>query len=223
MLELRILGPLEVCWDGRPLRLPGVASRQVLALLVLRSGTWMTADRLIDELWQNQPPASARKAVQMHVSRLRRALGSRAFILASGPAGYRLEISPEQVDAVRFERLVKDAENALGGSEPERARALFVEALGLWRGAPLAELSVDGALAAEVARLEELRLVALEQRIEADLQLGRHVDLIGELRGMGERLRMFPARAAPPFASTQQSRRPPRRCSFSSKGEASDT
>lgn len=186
MLEFAILGPLEVRADGQSVELPGSASRRVLAALVVGYGDWMSAGRLIDEVWGELPPASARKALQMHVWRLRRALAVAVAdpqrVLASGPAGYRLDVAGGQVDAVRFEQLVKAAGSALASSQPEKGRELLVEALGVWRGPPLSELSLAGETAAEIGRLEELRLAALEQRIEVDLQLGRHVDVIGELR-----------------------------------------
>jgi predicted ATPase/DNA-binding SARP family transcriptional activator len=183
MLEFRILGPLEVRCDGRALDLPGLASRRLLALLVLRSGGWVTADRLVDELWEERPPDSARKALQMHVSRLRRAFGAAASVLQSGAAGYRLGIAPEQVDAGQFERLAEEAAE-LVVSDPERAREQLVAALGLWRGAALAELSLGASGAGELARLEELRLLAVEHRLDADLRLGRHVEVIGELQNL---------------------------------------
>lgn len=177
------MGPLEVCSDGRALELPGLASRRVLALLVLRAGGWVTADRLVDELWGGRPPDSARKALQMHVSRLRRVLGAAASVLESGAAGYRLQIAAEQVDAKRFERLVEEAAGLVVG-EPERAREQLLAGLGLWRGAALAELSLGAVGAGEVARLEELRLLAVEQRLDADLRLGRHVEVIAELQNL---------------------------------------
>ena len=186
MLEFRVLGPLEVCRSGQPVSLPGRASRRVLAALALRAGTWVSVDRLIDELWGERPPTRARNALQTHVWRLRGAFAAGApdaeQVIRSGSAGYRLEVDTEAVDAARFERLIGDAGGALGRAEPVQGRALLIEALGLWRGPPLSELSLDGALAGELERLEELRLGAIEQRIDADLQLGAHHGLIGELR-----------------------------------------
>jgi predicted ATPase/DNA-binding SARP family transcriptional activator len=176
-LEFRVLGPLEVDRDGKPIELPGRGSLRALAAVVLRAGAWVSVERLIEDLWGERPPAAARKAVQMHISRLRGALGDGT--IASGPAGYRLDARPDAVDATRFARLVERARET---SEPSRARVCAVEALALWRGSPLEELSLEGALAAEVQRLEELRLVALELRIEADLRLGRHRELVAELR-----------------------------------------
>src|SRR5215207_3774018 len=109
MLEFRLLGPLEVCRDGQPIVLPGAASRQVLVVLALRAGEWVSAARLTDELWAERPPVSARKALQMHISRLRRALADAgpdaSRVLVSGAGGYRLAVAAEQIDAARFERL----------------------------------------------------------------------------------------------------------------------
>ena len=179
MLELRVLGPLEVWRDGQALALPGAASRRLLAALALRAGRWVSTERLIDEVWGAQPPASARKALQMHVSRLRGALAGDAGILLSGPHGYRLALAPEQFDAARFERLSDEGRRALAESDAPVAHRCLAAALALWRGPPLEGL---GVLEPEVARLEEARLVALEQRIDADLLLGRHIELVGELQ-----------------------------------------
>jgi predicted ATPase/DNA-binding SARP family transcriptional activator len=188
MHEFRVLGPLEVSRSGQPVDLPGPASRRVLAALVLRAGTWVSVDRLIDELWGERPPATARKALQMHVSRLRAALDAGApeakRLIVGGSAGYRLEVDPSSVDAARFERLVAEARGALERAEPVRQRALLLQALALWRGPPLPELSLEGALAGELQRLQELRLQAIEERIDADLQLGGARESIGELRGL---------------------------------------
>ena len=181
MLEFRVLGPLEVRRDGQPIALPGLTSRRVLAALALRAGDWVSVDRLIDELWGERPPASARKALQMHVSRLRAAMAvgepGAARMLERGTDSYRLEVPRDAVDAVRFEDLLADAQAA---DDPSAARAKLEQALALWRGAPLAELELGGALAGELQRLQELRLVALELRIEQQLRLGS--DVVGELR-----------------------------------------
>ena len=161
MLEFRVLGPLEVCRDGQPIALPGIASRRVLAVLALRAGEWVSVDRLIDEMWSERPPASARKALQMHVSRLRSALSSSgvdgASVLESGPAGYRVAVSLEDIDAKRFEQAVETAQRAIAELRPDCAGASLRDALDLWRGPPLAELSLaDGPLASELRRLERL-------------------------------------------------------------------
>src|SRR3954451_21563060 len=146
MLEFRVLGPLEVSRRGQPIALPGHASRRLLAALALRAGTWVSVDRLIDELWGQAPPATPRKALQMHVSRVRAALAAAGpgteRLLVSGSAGYQLKVDPESVDATRFERLVREAGGAFERAEPGQARALLLEALAMWRGPPLAELSL---------------------------------------------------------------------------------
>lgn len=122
MLEFAILGPLEVRADGQPVELPGSASRRVLAALAVGYGEWLSADRLIDEVWGERPPEAARKALQTHIWRLRRALAAAVpdpeCVLASGPAGYRLDLTAGQLDAVRFERLVEAARSAHAASEP---------------------------------------------------------------------------------------------------------
>src|SRR5829696_7905969 len=106
MLEFRVLGPLEVLGDGRPIRLPGSASRRALAALALRPREWVSVDQLIDDIWGERPPASARKALQMHVTRLRRAMSApddvQPNVLVSGQAGYRLDVASEQLDVCRF-------------------------------------------------------------------------------------------------------------------------
>src|SRR5689334_4152446 len=102
MLELRLLGPLEVCRDGEPIALPGSASQRVLAALGLHAGDWLSAERLIDDVWGDRPPGSARKALQMHISRLRGALGDEANRIEHGPAGYRLSVPAEQIDTTHF-------------------------------------------------------------------------------------------------------------------------
>src|SRR3954468_8218692 len=126
MLEFRVLGPLEVCRSGGPIPLPGQTSRRVLAALALRAGSWVSADRLIDELWGERPPASARKALQMHVWRLRAALADAAphtdSLIATGSAGYRLDVDSEAIDAGRFERLFGEAERALERTQLARGR-----------------------------------------------------------------------------------------------------
>jgi predicted ATPase/DNA-binding SARP family transcriptional activator len=183
MLELGILGPLEVRRDEAPLPLPGIASRRVLAVLVVARGQWLSADGLVEELWPQRSPAPARKALQMHIVRLRRALGADAGVVQSAGAGYRLDVGSLQIDAARFEYLIEEGQRVLG-RDAERARTLLTEALALWRGRPMAEFEPAGSVAAESRRLEELRLAALESRIEADLYVGRHLEIIGELRGL---------------------------------------
>jgi YVTN family beta-propeller protein len=182
MLEFRVLGPFEVVEHGRPLALGGPRQRALLAILVLRRGEVVSADRLIDLLWGERPPATAAKTLQGYVSHLRKALGDGVLLTRSG--GYVLAAEPEQVDAEQFEAPVADAREALAVGDAARARELLVSALALWRGEPLADLAYDQFAAGEVARLEEARVAALEDRIEADLALARHRAVVGELEAL---------------------------------------
>jgi DNA-binding SARP family transcriptional activator len=174
-VEFRVLGPLEVRRDGRRLDLPGSKRRALLALLILRANEVVRSDRLIEELWGERQPANAAAALQNHVSRLRKDLG--ADVLVTKPWGYVLRAGRGSVDLRRFEWLLEEAK-PLAARE---RRAKLAEALDLWRGPALADLADEEALAAEIRRLEDLRLGALEQRIDADLELGGHEQLVPEL------------------------------------------
>jgi DNA-binding SARP family transcriptional activator len=178
-LEFRILGPLEVVERDRALTLGGSRQRTLLAVLLTRANQVVSADRLIDELWGDQPPGNAANALHYHVSRLRKALGPDAPIVTRDP-GYLIRVGPDELDLLRFERLVEEGQDAA----PDRAAQLLREALGLWRGPALADLTETSAARSEIRRLEELRLSALEQRCEADLALGRNADLVGELEAL---------------------------------------
>ena len=187
-VEFRVLGPVEVWVQGRRLALGGSKPRAVLALLLLDAGRVVSVERLINELWDKQPPRGARNTVQRHVSHLRRVLerdggAVPGQVLVTRPPGYLLRVEPDQVDLYRFERLVAQAKTALSTGEPEQAARMLREALALWRGPALADVAEPVRWTAG-ARLEEARLAALEERIEADLMLGRHDDLIGELTGL---------------------------------------
>jgi len=186
-MEFRILGPLQVLDEGRELPLGGAKQRAVLALLLLDPNRVVSRDRLIDELWHTDPPATAPTALQVYVSQLRKALG-RDLILTQ-PPGYLIRVSDGELDLHRFELLVATAR----GEEPAEAARLHREGLALWRGAPLAELG-DSFARGERARLEEQRLAALEQRIEAELALGHHAELVPELEGL---VREQPLRGRP--------------------------
>jgi DNA-binding SARP family transcriptional activator len=185
MLEFRILGPIEVWHDGTQLQLGGPKQRAVLALLLLDAGRVVSTDRLIDLLWAEQPPPTAATSLQNFISQLRKLLG--AEVLVTKPPGYRLELQPEQFDLERFHRLV-DAARQEG---PEGRAAKLREALALWRGPPLADVAFEPFAQPEIARLEELRLAALEDRIEAELEAGRHAELVGELESI---VREYPLR-----------------------------
>src|SRR3954453_5736388 len=173
-MDYRLLGPLEVRGDEGPLPLGGAKQRALLALLLLNANRVVSRERLVDLLWDEQPPASAVTNVHGYVSRLRKVLPPDE--LQTHPSGYLLRVEPERIDLLRFERLVADARQA----DPGRASGLLHEALGLWRGPPLAEFEESFARV-EGGRLEDLRLAAVEERIEGDLALGRHADVAGEL------------------------------------------
>ena len=154
-----------------------------VALLVLEAGRVVPAGRLVEELWQGRPPPGAAKTLRSYVSRLRTALEPDAALTARA-GGYVLSVSAGVIDAERFERLVAVAQDALGGGDAAAAGGRFREALGLWRGRALAGAVEAEQLAREAARLEELRLVAVEGRIEADIALGLHAEVTGELEGL---------------------------------------
>jgi DNA-binding SARP family transcriptional activator len=176
-VEYRILGPLEVIEDGQRVALAGAKQRALLAILLLHANETVSRDRLIDDLWGDEPPETAKTALQVHVSQVRKDLGSEAIVTRA--PGYLVEVEEGQLDADRFEQLVDAARNKPASETAEDLR----EALALWRGPLLADLD-DSVARAERARLEERRLAALEQRMEADLELGRHDDLVPELEGL---------------------------------------
>ena len=178
-MDFRLLGPLEVSEDGRELALGSRKQRALLALLVLRAGTVVPRDRLIDDLWHGSPPPAAAATLRAHISRLRSILG--ASRLVSRAPGYQLVASPDEVDAVRCERRFESARKALAQGEAARAADELRDVLGAWRGPVLADVADEPFVQSEASRLEELRLAVLEERIEADLALARHAELVGEL------------------------------------------
>lgn len=175
MLGFRVLGPLEAADEHGELPLGGPKRRALLAFLLFNTNEVISTDRLAEELWDGRPPANTAASIHNHVSRLRKAIG--ADVLVTHRWGYVLRVDRSQIDAARFEEAVAAAE-ALPAAE--RA-ARLTEALALWRGPPLADLAFEPALAPYIGRLEEIRLAALEQRIDADLELGRDTELIPEL------------------------------------------
>ena len=177
-MTARLLGPLEVEAGGPPIELGPARQRAVLARLLLDPNRTVAIDRLVDDLWGVDPPATAVKLVHIHVSKLRKVLP--AGVLVTRPPGYALEIPPASLDLVRFDRLHALGRSALAGGSPAEAAQRLHDALALWRGAALAEFDEPFA-ALESRRLEESRLVCLEDRIDADLALGGHAVLIGEL------------------------------------------
>jgi YVTN family beta-propeller protein len=184
-MDFRILGSLEVLEGERVLDVGGGKQRSVLALLLLHANEIVPSDRLIDELWPDEPPPSAAKIVQVHVSRLRKALdGAGEGILLTRGHGYELRIASGQLDVNRFRELLEEGRAALAANEPVKAGETLREALVLWRGPPLAEFTYDSFAQEEIARLQELHLAALEERIEADLALGKHDAVVQELEGL---------------------------------------
>src|SRR5215218_7153273 len=182
MMEFRLLGSFEVCERGQPLEVGAGKQRALLALLLLRAGEVVSTDRLIDALWEEDPPASALNSVHVYVSQLRKALGNSR--LTTRGHGYLLALEPEQLDLGRFERLLAEGRQLLAEGEPERAAEALRAALALWRGPALSDFESEPFARGEIARLEELHLDALEERIEADLALGRHAELVSELEGL---------------------------------------
>ncbi len=183
MIEFRILGPIEALRDGAPAQLGGRRQRVLLALLIVNRGRVVDSERLIEELWSGAPPAGAATTLRSYVSRLRHALGEAAPIVGSS-SGYQLDADADAIDSVRFEAMVRDGEDALRRDAPADAAATLARALSLWRGRTFGDLADEGLLHAEAERLEELREHALEERIEADLELGRAAELVDELTGL---------------------------------------
>src|SRR5215211_2141565 len=181
-IEIRLLGPLEALRDGHAVPLGGTKPRALLASLALEPGRVVSVDRLVENLWPGEPPNTAAHAVQVYVSQLRTALGSAA--IATRAPGYAFELDPECVDAHRFARLADDGRAALHVGDFTAASAALRDALALWRGPALAGFLYEPFAQLEVARLEDLRLVALEDRIEAELGTGRHAELAAELEAL---------------------------------------
>jgi DNA-binding SARP family transcriptional activator len=192
-MEYRILGPLLVSRDGEQVMLDGRRNKELLSLLLLHANEVVSPDRLVEDLWSDTPPAAPRKAVQVYVARLRKALGE--DVLETSGAGYVLRVHDGELDVWRFEQLAEKGRRTLGAGDPARAATFLRHALALWRGPALADVIYEAFAQAEAARLEELRLRCLETRIDAELALGRHADAVGELElladqhGDRERLR----------------------------------
>jgi predicted ATPase/DNA-binding SARP family transcriptional activator len=182
-IAVRLLGPLEVELSGQSVRFEGIKQRKLFMVLALRAPEAVSADELVTVLWGEQPPAGAAQALQKQISRLRRRLGEESPV-SYRPAGYALEIDPRTIDARRFEGLLEDARVALGRDDPERAAASLRAALALWRGEALADHRFDEFAQREIARLEELRVEAIEERLAAELACGRDADLVGELQAL---------------------------------------
>jgi DNA-binding SARP family transcriptional activator len=180
MHEFRILGPLEVADESGDVALGGQKQRALLGLLLVRAGEVVATDRLVDQLWGEHPPKTATTSLQNLVSQLRKLLGP--DVLVTKPPGYVLQVATESVDLGRFERLVTEAR----GAEPAERAAKLRDALALWRGSPLADLAFETFAQTEIRRLEELRLDAIEQRIDAELETGGGSALVAELEALVE-------------------------------------
>ena len=190
-VEFRILGPLEVLDDsGRPLALGGPKQRALLAVLLLDAGAVVSADRLIEELWGEDPPGGARGVLQVYVANLRKLLepgrstGAAPTLLLTQPPGYRLDPGGHRFDLATFRRLAAAGKARAEGGDPQGAAEALTEALALWRGPVLSDLAVGLDTQGALAQLEEQRLATLEQRVEVELTLGRHRDLVGELEAL---------------------------------------
>lgn len=189
-MEYRVLGPIEVWENGERLAVGGGRQRALLAALLLRPNEVVSTDRLIDELWGEQPPETASTAMHGFVSQLRKVLepdrssGATPAVLVTRSPGYALHVEADQVDAFRFERLFQEGHDALAADDPGSAAARLRESLALWRGAAFSEVADQPFAHAEALRLEELRLQALEDRIEADLALGKVAELVPELESL---------------------------------------
>ena len=190
-LEVRLLGPTEVAREGAPVALGGPKPRALLAALALEAGRVVSVDQLVEALWPGDPPETAAHAVQVYVSQLRKALG---HVIATRASGYGLELEPERIDLHRFSRLAQEGRAALEGGDSASAEGALRDALALWRGPALADFLYEPFAQAEIARLEELRTVVLEERIDADLALGRHAELVSELEAL---VRAQPLRERP--------------------------
>src|SRR6476646_5392261 len=186
-MEFRILGPLEVVEGDRQIPLGGRKPRALLAMLILRRGQVVAVDELVDALWGDEPPKTADHSIQVYVSELRKALGGPSdgsAIVARRDPGYTLDVPETAIDLHRFDGLRARGRTALDAADPAQASELLAEALAVWRGAALADFTYDDFARGEIERLVELRLGVIDDRLEADLALGRQSELVGELRGL---------------------------------------
>jgi class 3 adenylate cyclase len=179
-MEFRVLGPLEVIGPGGAVNIGSGLQRAILAILVLHVGETVSTDHLMDEVWGDDPPPSAHHAIGVHVSRLRRALG--VDCIESQPRGYRLRAEGSVIDLGRFEALIAEASRAFVTGDPRAAATALAAGLALWRGPALGDLASSHAAQAERARLDELRALALERRVDAELACGSHLELVPDLR-----------------------------------------
>jgi predicted ATPase/DNA-binding SARP family transcriptional activator len=183
-VDFRILGSVEVADGGVPRDLGGLRERTLLARLLLSAGQIVSADRLAEDLWSGNPPPHCMATLRVYISRLRRALGPDSGALLTQPPGYRIVVSPGQLDADRFDELVTAGRDELAAGRPVVAAARLRDALALWRGGPLSDVADFAFAQAEVVRLNEAKLAAAENLVEADLACGRHAALTSQLDGL---------------------------------------
>lgn len=181
-MQFGILGPLEVRDGDQPLELTGARQRALLAVLLLRAGEVVPSERLLEDVWADDPPAAGSTALRVRISQLRRSLGPAGSLIVTRAPGYLITIEPEQLDVRRFERLTRDGDRALERGDADGAAVLLEQALALWRGAPLADFPYDAFAQGPIRRLEELRMAAREQLIASELARGGHARVLGELR-----------------------------------------
>src|SRR5215208_2457711 len=181
-MEFRILGPLEIGDTQSPIVLEAARQRALLGALLLHPNEAISVERLIDELWGARPPATAAKLIHSYISQLRRRLG--ADLIVTRPPGYLLRLDDDALDGARFRRLSAEGRRLALAGDHDRAAARYREALALWRGPPLADVVFESFARNEVERLEEERLATLADRIECELALGRHDQLVPELEAL---------------------------------------
>jgi DNA-binding SARP family transcriptional activator len=184
-MKFLLLGSLEVSDDSAQIDLGGVKQRAVLGYLLLHANQVVPNSRMLNALWECQPPSTARKMVQNAVSAIRRMLAAGepdcSAKLVTHAAGYQLRVDPDDVDMYQFRRLVHKGRDAVAGDMPASGTLLLREALGLWRGHALADLVESGTTWSELSAIEDERLTALEDCFDAELQCGRHREITPEL------------------------------------------
>ncbi|MEU1513071.1 AfsR/SARP family transcriptional regulator [Streptomyces sp. NPDC005811] len=193
-LDIGLLGSFTAAVGGTSIVPSAAKQRRLLALLAVGAGREMSMAAIAEELWEGRPPAGPSAAVQTYVKQLRQRIATAVSrvtphvdpkeILSRGHSGYRLGMPDVRLDAEEFERLVRQAEQAIGRGEDERGALLLSDGLALWRGQALSDVRASGALRAEALRLDEVRLAAVQSRIDAELRLGRHVHLVSELTAL---------------------------------------
>jgi DNA-binding SARP family transcriptional activator len=183
-IDFRVLGPVEMRVGGVSLPLRGVKVRELLSLMLLHRGRVVPVERLADELWDGAPPAASTAALRVYISRLRKLLAGAGHesLLVTHPAAYRLDVPDQSIDLARFEVLAASGRAALADGNPARAVEQLRAALALWRGSAFADIAATHAVEMESTRLEECRLEALEDCIDAELASGHHRSVLGELQ-----------------------------------------